>query len=78
MTCNNRGTLGNYVFYVVCAELLVAPHCTQLKTRTQIVGEPLQVFSTTTEQLTHHDLRALHGDHICRGAGKAFTDGRRE
>jgi hypothetical protein len=47
----------------------------QLKTKTQDKGEPLQEFATTVEELTHHAIPALHENYICRGPGKAFGNG---
>jgi hypothetical protein len=44
----------------------------------QPIGEPLQVFATVIEHLTHHAFPALHEDHVCMGAGKAFVGGIRE
>jgi hypothetical protein len=56
---------------------LVALYHTQLKTRTQIDGEPLHQFAITMK-LAHHAFPALHKDHVLRGAGKACTDDIRE
>jgi hypothetical protein len=47
----------------------------QLKTRTQGVGELLQEFSTAVERLAHHAYSALCKDHIRRETGKVFADG---
>jgi hypothetical protein len=53
---------------------LVIAYRTQPKTRTEILGESLQEFATTTKQLTHHASPALHEDHIRMGIGKAFIN----
>jgi hypothetical protein len=53
---------------------LVTSYCTQLKTRTKIIREPLHVFANDMEQMTHHALTALCKDHVHRCAGKAFVD----
>jgi hypothetical protein len=57
---------------------LVASYRNPLRTRTQLIGEPLWEFATAIEQLTHHAFPALHEDHIYRGAGKAFSNGIRD
>jgi hypothetical protein len=44
-----------------------AEYRTQLKARTKLIGEPVQEFTTTTEQLTHHSLPALHEHHVRKG-----------
>lgn len=51
-------------------QYLAAAYCSQLKTRTQGVGECLQEFVTAVEQLVHRAYPALL-DHIRREAGKA-------
>jgi hypothetical protein len=51
---------------------LVAAYCTQLKTRTQIVGESLQEFATAIKQLTHCAFLALHEHHVSMGRGTVF------
>jgi hypothetical protein len=56
----------------------VASYHIQLKTRTQLVGEPLQEFAIGIKQLTHHAFPALHKDHIHGEAVKAFIDSIRE
>jgi hypothetical protein len=38
---------------------------------TQITGEPLQEFTTTIDQTTHHAFPAQQEDHVCMAAGKA-------
>jgi hypothetical protein len=52
-----------------------AEYGTQLKTRIKLIGESLQEFALTTEQLTHHALPELHEGHVRKGIGKAFVDG---
>jgi hypothetical protein len=45
---------------------LATVYRSQLKARTQDVGEPLQEFATTVEQLSHHAYPTLPEDHIRR------------
>jgi hypothetical protein len=56
-------------------QYLAAAYRSQLKTRTQGVGECLQEFVTAVEQLVHRTYPALPKDYIRREAGKAFADG---
>lgn len=49
--------------------------CTQPKTKTRIIDEPVQEFLNAIEWLTHHAFPALHKGNIDRGPGKAFGDG---
>lgn len=51
---------------------------THLKTRTQLIGEPIQEFAFVIEQMAHCALPSLHKDHIHRGASKAFVSGIKE
>jgi DNA primase large subunit len=53
---------------------LAIKYCSQLKTRTQAVGESLQEFATAIKQLIHHGYQALPKDHIRRAASKAFAE----
>jgi hypothetical protein len=53
---------------------LAAAYRSQLKTRTQGVGESTQEFSTAAEQLAYRNYPALPEDHIKREAGKSFAD----
>jgi hypothetical protein len=46
----------------------------QLKSKNQGVGESLQEFVTTVEQLAHRAFPSLPEDHIRREAGKALAD----
>jgi hypothetical protein len=54
---------------------LAVAYRSQLKTRTQAVGESLQGFATAVEQLAHRAYPALPEDHIRRDTGKEFADG---
>jgi hypothetical protein len=47
-----------------------AGYRSQLKTRTQGVGDSLQEFTTAVEQLAHHSYPALLEDHVRRKAGR--------
>jgi uncharacterized membrane protein YgaE (UPF0421/DUF939 family) len=49
----------------------------QLKSQTQDNGESPQEAVITIKQLTHHYFPALHKDHVCRGAWKAFGNSTR-
>jgi hypothetical protein len=53
---------------------LAALYRSQLKSRTQGVGQSLQEFATAIEQLAHQAYPALFKDYIWRKAGKAFSD----
>jgi hypothetical protein len=53
---------------------LAAAYRSQLKSRTQGVGESLQEFATAIEQLAHCAYPALPENHIRREAGKAFEN----
>jgi hypothetical protein len=54
---------------------LVAMYRSQLKTRTQSIGESLQEFYTTVKHLAHRAYPVLPEDHVRREGGKAFTNG---
>jgi hypothetical protein len=56
-------------------EHLAALFCTQPKTRTWIIDDPVQEFINAIEWLTQHAFLALHKGHVGRGPGKAFGDG---
>jgi hypothetical protein len=53
-------------------QYLAVGYPSQLKTWTQGNGEHLQEFATTIEQFTLFVFPALHEDHFCRRASKAF------
>jgi hypothetical protein len=52
-----------------------AAYHSQLKIRTQKVGESLQEFAMAVEQLTHGAYPVLPEDHIRRQVGKMLADG---
>jgi hypothetical protein len=54
---------------------LAAAYCSQVKMRTQRIGESVQEFATAVEQLAHRSCPALPKDHVMREAGKVFIDG---
>jgi hypothetical protein len=56
-------------------EHLAAAYHSQLKTRTQRIGESLQKFATVVEQLAHRTYPALSKDHVRMKAGTAFAEG---
>jgi hypothetical protein len=57
-------------------EHFAAAYRSQLKMRTQKVGESIQDFATVTEQLVHHACPALPEDHVRREAGNTFIKGK--
>jgi hypothetical protein len=68
---NTLGALVNLFW----EQQLAAAHCSQLKTRTHDVGDPLQEYPTAVEQLVPRYSLVLPEDYIRREAGKAFADG---
>jgi hypothetical protein len=51
---------------------LAIEYYNQLKTWTQDIGEFLQEFATTIEQVSHHAFLASHEDHIHKGQGQSI------
>jgi hypothetical protein len=54
--------------------IFAAAYRSQLKARTQKVGDSLQDFATAVEQLVHRAYPTLFEDHIGWEAGRAFVD----